>query len=167
MDLIRLRQAVSFRTRHHFCRQGVELASTRQLRSQGPVSVHAHRTEGVTVWEGRERANGVGGWIGVGSGNGDGGGNGDVDGNGDGHGEGTWVKANEGTQDESGDRSGNGAGTGTGAGTETRAVVERRMGKRMIAGTGMKTRSGGTKERRRSAINRTSVVDAMWETMEA
>ena len=52
-------------------------------------------------------------------------------------------------------------GTGTGAGMETRAVAERRMGTRMLAETGMKTRSGGAKERRRSAINRTSVVDAM------
>ena len=43
-----LQQALLFRTRHHICRQGVALASTRQLRSQGPVSVQAHRTEGVT-----------------------------------------------------------------------------------------------------------------------
>ena len=43
-----LQQAFSFRTRPYLCRQGVALASTRQLRSQGPVSVHAHRTEGVT-----------------------------------------------------------------------------------------------------------------------
>ena len=57
-------------------------------------------------------------------------------------------------------------GTGTGAGMETRAVPERRMGTRMLAETGMKTRSGGAKERRRSEINRTSVVDAMWEMME-
>ena len=42
-----LQQALSFRTRHHLCRQGVALASTRQLRSQGPVSVQAHHTEGV------------------------------------------------------------------------------------------------------------------------
>ena len=56
------------------------LASTRQLRSQSPVSVHAHRTKGVTGSEGREGANGVGGRIGVGGGsrdgNGVGGGNG-------------------------------------------------------------------------------------------
>ena len=39
-------QALSFRTRHHLCRQGVALASTRQLRSQGPMSVYVHRTEG-------------------------------------------------------------------------------------------------------------------------
>ena len=43
-----LQQGLSFRTRRHLCRQGVALASTRQLRSQGPVSVQAHRNEGVT-----------------------------------------------------------------------------------------------------------------------
>ena len=42
-----LQQALSFRTRYHLCRQRVALASTRQLRSQGPVSVQGHRTEGV------------------------------------------------------------------------------------------------------------------------
>ena len=77
-------------------------ASTRQLRSQGPVSVHEHRTEGVTGSEGREGANGVGCRIEVGGGNGDGngvgGGNGDVNGHGDGDraGAGTRVEANEG-----------------------------------------------------------------------
>ena len=35
-----LQQALSFRTLHHLCRQGVALASARQLRSQGPVSEH-------------------------------------------------------------------------------------------------------------------------------
>ena len=49
-----LQQALSFRTRHHLCRQGVALVSTRPLRSQNPVSVHAHRTEGVTESEGQE-----------------------------------------------------------------------------------------------------------------
>ena len=63
-----LQQALSFRTRHHLCRQGVALASLRQLRSQGPVSVQAHRTGGVTGSEGQEGANGVGGGIGVGAG---------------------------------------------------------------------------------------------------
>ena len=62
------------------------LASIRQLRSQSPVSVHAHRTEGVTESEGREEANEVVGGIGVGGGNGDGNrvghGNGDVNGGG-------------------------------------------------------------------------------------
>ena len=67
-----LQQALSFRTRHHLCRHGMALASTRQLRSQGPVSVQAHRTRGVTGSEGQEGANGVGGGIGVGGGNGDG-----------------------------------------------------------------------------------------------
>ena len=37
-----LQQALSFRTRHHLCRQGVALASTRQPHSQGPASVQAH-----------------------------------------------------------------------------------------------------------------------------
>ena len=41
-----LQQALSFRTRHHLCRQGVVLASTRQPHSQGPASVQAHRTGG-------------------------------------------------------------------------------------------------------------------------
>ena len=53
-------QALSFRMRHHLGRQGVALAGTRQLRSQGLVPVHAHRTEGVTGSEGREGPNGVG-----------------------------------------------------------------------------------------------------------
>ena len=48
------------RARRHLCRQGVALASTRQLRSQGPVSVQAHRTEVVTGSEGQEGANGSG-----------------------------------------------------------------------------------------------------------
>ena len=55
-----LQQALSFGTRYHPCKQGVVPASTRQLRSQGPVSVQAHRTEGVTGSEGQEGANGVG-----------------------------------------------------------------------------------------------------------
>ena len=118
-----LQQALSFRTRHHLCRQGVELASTRQPRSQGPVSVQAHRTEGVTGSEGREGANEGGGGIGVEGGNGDGngvgGGNGDVNGHGDGDGAGagTGVEVNEGVQDGNGDGSGDGAGTGTGVET--------------------------------------------------
>ena len=91
-----LQQALSFRTRHHLCRQGVALASTRRPHSQGPASVQAHRTGGVTGSEGQEGANGVGGGIGVGGGNGDG--NGDVDGHGDrdGAGTGTGVEVNEG-----------------------------------------------------------------------
>ena len=126
-----LQQALSFRTRHHICRQGVALASSRQPRSQGPVSVQAHRTGGVTGFEGQEGANGVGGGIGVGGGNGDGngvgGGNGEVNGPGDGDGAGagagagagtgTGVEVNEGAQDVNGDGSGDGAGTGTGVET--------------------------------------------------
>ena len=111
-----LQQTLSFRKRHHLCRQRVALASTRHLRSQGPVSGHAHRTEGVTGSEGREGANGVGGGIGVGGGNGDGngvgGGNVNGHGNGDGAGTRTGVEANKGTQD--------GTGAGTGMGAETR-----------------------------------------------
>ena len=64
-----LQQTFSFQTtRHHICRQGMALAGTRQLRSQGPVSVHAYCTKGVTGSEGREGANGVGGGIGTGAG---------------------------------------------------------------------------------------------------
>ena len=55
-----LQQALSFRTRHHLCRQGVALASTRRPHSQGPASVQAHRTGGVTGSEGQEGANGSG-----------------------------------------------------------------------------------------------------------
>ena len=115
-----LQQALSFRTRHHLCRQGVVLASTRQPHAQGPASVQAPRTGGVTGSEGQERTNGVGGEIGVGGGNGDG--NGDVNGHGDGDGAGTGtgVEVNEGAQDGKGDGSGDGAGTGTGTGVETR-----------------------------------------------
>ena len=58
-----LQQALSFRTRHHLCRQGAALASTRQPRSQGLASVQAHRTEGVTGSEEQEGANEVGGGI--------------------------------------------------------------------------------------------------------
>ena len=113
-------QALSFRTRHHLCRQGVALASTRRPHSQGPASVQAHRTGGVTGSEGQEGTNGVGGGIGVGGGNGDG--NGYVNGHGDGDGAeaGTEVEVNEGAQDGNGDGSGDGAGTGTGTGVGTR-----------------------------------------------
>ena len=122
-----LQQALSFR---YLCRQGVALASTRQLRSQSPVSVQAYRTERVTGSEEKEGANGIGGGIGVGGGNGDGdgvgGGNGDVnghdvgDGAGAGAGTGTGVEVNEGAQDGNGDGSWDGAGTGTRTGVETR-----------------------------------------------
>ena len=114
-----LQQALSFRTPHHLCRHGVALASTRQPHSQGPASVQAHRTGGVTGSEGQEGVNGVGGGIGVGGGNGDG--NGDVDGHGDGDGAGagTGLEVNKGAQDGNGDGSGDGAGTGTGTGVGT------------------------------------------------
>ena len=115
---IRREQALSFRTRHHLCRQGVALASTRRPHSQGPASVQAHGTGGITGSEGQEGAKGVGGGIEVGGGNGDG--NGDVDGQGDGAGAGTGVEANEGAQDGNGDGSGDGAGTGTGVGIRRR-----------------------------------------------
>ena len=65
-------QALSFRTRHHLRKQSVALAGARQLHPQGTVPVHAHRTEGVTVFKGREGANGVGGGIGDGNGAGTG-----------------------------------------------------------------------------------------------
>ena len=114
-----LQQALSFRTRHNLCRQGMALASTRQPHSQGPASVQAHRLGGVTGSEGQEGANGVGGGIEVGGGNGDG--SGDVNGHGDGDraGTGTGVEVNEGAQDGDGDGSGDGVGTGTGTGVGT------------------------------------------------
>ena len=121
-----LQQALSFRTRHHLCRQGVALGRTRRPHSQGPASVQAHRTGGVTESEGQEGANGVGGGIGVGGGNGDG--NGDVDGQGDGDGAraGTGVEANEGAQDGNGDGSGDGSGDGAETGTGTGVGIRRR-----------------------------------------
>ena len=168
-----LQQAISFRTRHRLCRQGVALASTRQLRSKGPVSVQAHRTEGVPGSEGQEGTNGGRGGIGVGSENGDGngvgGGNGDVNGHRDGDGAGagteTRVEVTEGVQDGNGDGSGDGAGTGTGTrvetvdqhwigtgtgtGTEARTVAERGTGT-SITGMGTRIGSGRAEERRRS-----------------
>ena len=102
------------------------LAGTRQLRSQGLVPVHAHRTEGVTGSEEREGANGLGGGIGVRGGIGDG--NGGGGGNGDGDGAGTetetGVGANEGAQDGNENGSGDGAGKGTGTGVETRGRTQ-------------------------------------------
>ena len=59
-------QTLSFRMRHHLCRQEVVLASTRQLHFQGPASVHAHRIEGLTGSEEKGGTNGVGSRIGVG-----------------------------------------------------------------------------------------------------
>ena len=111
-----LQQAISFRTRHRLCRQGVALASPRQLRSQGPVFVQAHRTEGVTGSKGQEGVNRVGG--GNGDSNGDRGGNGDVNGHGDGDGAGggtgTGVEVDEGAQDGNEDGSEDSSGDGNG-----------------------------------------------------
>ena len=90
------------------------LASTRQLHSQGPVSVHAHRTKGGTGSEGRKGANGIRGRIGDMGGNGDG--NGVEGGNMDGARTKMEVKANEGN----GDWSGDGVEMRTGTGVETR-----------------------------------------------
>ena len=137
------------------------LASTRRPHSQGPASVQAHRTGGVTGSEGQGGANGVGGGIGVGGGSGDG--NGDVDGqgNGDGAGAGTGVEANEGAQD--GDGSGDGAGTGTGTGTEARTVAERETGTTI---TGTRIGLGRAEGRRKSVRNRKIAVDAARETGE-
>ena len=167
-----LQQALSFRTRHNLCRQGVALANTRQLHSQCPVSVQAYRTEGVTRPEGQKRANEVGGGIG----DVNGGGNGDVNGHGDGDGAGAGtgrgVEVNEGAQDGNGDGSGGGVGTGTGTGTrETGTGTEARTAAEMgtetrMTGTGTRIGSGRVDERRRSANNRKIVVDAMWETGE-
>ena len=104
-------QALLFRTRHHLCRQGLALAGTRQLCSQGLGPVHTHRTEGVTRSEEREGANGVGDEIGVGGDNGDG--HEVRGGNGDGDGAGTGVEANKGAQNGNEDGSENKAGMGT------------------------------------------------------
>ena len=166
-----LQQALSFRTRHHLCRQGVALASTRRPHSQGPASLQAHRPGGVTGSEGQEGANGVGGGIGVGGGNGDG--NGDVKshGDGDGAGAGTVVEVNEGAQDGNGDGAGTGTGRGWGPvdehrmGTGTEAWTEAEMGTgTTIAGT--RIGLGRAEGRRKSARNREIVVDAVRETGE-
>ena len=55
-----LQQALSFHTRHHFCRQEVTLASTRQPHAQGPASVQAHRTGEVSGSEGQKERTGAG-----------------------------------------------------------------------------------------------------------
>ena len=54
-------------------------------------------------------------------------------------------------------------GTGTGAGTETRAVADMGTGTRMTTGTETRMGLGRTEERRRRAIHRTRVVDAIRE----
>ena len=55
-----LQQALSFRTRHLLCRQGVALASTRHPRLQGPASVQAHRTGGLPGPRDRKERTGSG-----------------------------------------------------------------------------------------------------------
>ena len=135
-------QALLFRTRNYLCRQGLALAGTRQLRPQGLVPVHAHRTEGVTASEGREGAHGVGRGTGVEGGNGDGNGVGCGNGDGDGTETGTEVKANEGAQDGNEDGSGDGAGTGTGTGVETRGGTQDENGDRGGDGNGNESSSG-------------------------
>ena len=155
------------------------LTSTRRPHSQGPASVLAHRTGGVTGSEGQEGANDVGGGILVGFGNGDG--NGDVDGHGYDNGTGTrtGVEVNEGAQDGDGDGSGDGAGTGTGTGVGTRRRTPDGNGdgngdeSEDCSGDGngdtiTETRIGlGRAEgRRKSARNRKIVVDAVRETGE-
>ena len=82
--------------------QGVVLAGTRQLRSQGPVSVNAHRTEGVTGCVGRQEMNGVMGGIKVGGRNGDG--NGVGGGNGHGHVNFRWERGWSGNENWGGDQ---------------------------------------------------------------
>ena len=176
-----LQQAPSFCTRHHLCRQGVALASTRQPHSQGPASVQAHHTGGVTGSEGQEGANGVGGGIGVGGGNGDG--NGDVNGHGDGDGAGagTGVEVKEGAQDGNGDGSGDGAETGTGTGVGTRRRTPEGNGdgngdgSRDSSGDGNGDEDNGNGNEdgigeggrgQKSARNRKMVVDAVRETGE-
>ena len=117
-----LQQTLSFHSRHHLCIQEVALASTRQLRSQGPVFAHTNCTKGITGFEGREGANGVGGGIGVGGGTVIGGGNGDGSGDGNGVGGGGGNK--------NGDGHGDGDGDGNGDGGEdlgTNKVWERRL----------------------------------------
>ena len=135
-----LQQALSFRTRHSLCRQGVALVGIRLLRSQGLVYVHAHCPEGVSGSEGRERASGVVGGIVVGGGKGDGNGVGNGDRNGAGTGMG--VEASERTQDGSGDGSVDGVGTGTGTGVETRERTQDGNGDRSGDGNGSSSGDG-------------------------
>ena len=174
-----LQQELSFRTRHHLCRQEVALASTRRPHSQGPASVQAHRTGGVTGSEGQEGANGVGGGIGVGGGNGDG--NGDVNGHGDGDGAGAGTgvelmkerRTGTGTGARTGRERGQGRGwgpvdehrmgTGTGTGTEARTVAEMGTGTTI---TRTRIGLGKAEGRRKSTRNRKIVVDAVRETGE-
>ena len=164
-----LQQALSFRTRHHLCRQVVAFAGTPQPCSQGPASVQAHRTGGVTGSEGREGTNGVGGGIGVGGRNVDG--NGDMNGRGDEDGVGTGTGTGAGKGQER--RRGRGwgpvdehrMGTGTGTGTEARTVAKMGTGT-TITGTGTRIGSERAEARRKSAKKRKIVVDVVRETGE-
>ena len=86
-----LQQALLIRTRYHLCKQGVALAGTRQLRSQGPVSVHAPTVP--SPGDGKERTgsgaeseSGTGSKMGTGSEKGKGDVKADGDGDGDGAG---------------------------------------------------------------------------------
>ena len=147
-EVARLRRRLSFVSQKalSFSRQRVALASTRRLYSQGPVSVYAHRTEGVTGPKEHEGANGVGGGIGVrgrnGDGNGIGGRDGDVNDDGDTDevgaetGMGTGVEANEGALDGNGGGSGDGAGTGTGFEARGRTQDGNRDGNERSSGDG-------------------------------
>ena len=135
---------------------------TRQLRSQGPLPVHAHRTEGATRSEGRKRANGGGigvrGGIGDGNGggNGDGNGGGNVNGDRDGAGTGTGVETRgrtrgNGNGDERGD--GDESSSGYGNGDEDRNGNEDGIGE-----------SGREAKKPKKPHKR--VVNALWETGE-
>ena len=162
-------QALSIRIRHHLCIQGVALASTRPLRSQGSMSIHAHRTDGVTGFEVCEGSNGVGGGIGVGGGNGDGNGDGNWvgGGNGDVDVKGTetkrerkrGVEANEGKQGGNGDGSGNGAGTETGVVVETRGQTPYGNEDRSKAENERSSRDGNGGE----SVNGDGHWDETWE----
>ena len=156
----------------------------RQLLSQGLVSVHAHRTEGVTRSKEREGAKGLGAGSELGTRT--------EMGTGSGAGTGTGMERERERErgwrqtktHKMGTRMGSGAGrergrdqgwrpvgehrmgTGTGSRTEAKAVAEMGTGTRMGTGTGTRIGSGRVEERGRSAKNRTIVVVAMWETRE-
>ena len=158
-------QALLIRTH---CRQGLAFSGTRQLHCQGSVFVYAHRAEGITGFEGLEGRKRVGGAIGVGGADGDGNGvrsgNGGVNVDGDEDGAGTRTGGGGERRDarwERGrERGRGGVGNGNGGGTGAVIVVE------MGTGTRIGTGSRRVEEGRRSATNRTKVVDATWETDE-
>ena len=180
-------QALLFRTRHHLGRQGVALAGTRRLCSQGLVPIHAHHTDGVTGSERQEGSNGVGSGIGVGGRNGDGNGVGSGTGTererGRGRGRG-WSGNGNGKEGggERGSARWKGAETGTGTGTGLEIPGRTQDGYGDGSGDGNESNGGdgngdengnGNEDKirengglRRSARNRTGHVDAMWETGE-